>query len=228
MCQASPSDAPSHRRTYETIRIRTNFRAAVLLPLPVQNLFSKHVLSHLKASWFQNRFCPGSGRRTPALKFVKNSYGFVGPPVVCVRLHHPPGLALSLSPHRLHFYLLSPGSSYIRYNKPTLLRPDIDNPLWNEAQMKLLLTRETTVLIQITIAVPLFLFLSCLSLLARPNFRTTTGTILVIKTNACTTMKKKNRVIGTASDWTSKSDWFHESLDSYTLCARHHNAPKCS
>jgi hypothetical protein len=30
----------------------------------------------------ENRFCTGSGRRTPDLKFVKNSYGFVGPLVV--------------------------------------------------------------------------------------------------------------------------------------------------
>jgi hypothetical protein len=31
---------------------------------------------------FENRFCTGSGRRTPPLKFVKNSYGFVGPSVM--------------------------------------------------------------------------------------------------------------------------------------------------
>ncbi len=31
--------------------------------------------------WFENRFCTWSGRRTSVLKFVKNSYGFVGPPV---------------------------------------------------------------------------------------------------------------------------------------------------
>ncbi len=30
---------------------------------------------------FWNIFCTGSGRRTPTLKFVKKSYGFVGPPV---------------------------------------------------------------------------------------------------------------------------------------------------
>jgi hypothetical protein len=29
----------------------------------------------------ENRFCTGSGRRTPSLKFCQNSYGFVGPPV---------------------------------------------------------------------------------------------------------------------------------------------------
>ena len=31
---------------------------------------------------FDITFCAGSGRRTPALKFVKNSYGVVAPPVV--------------------------------------------------------------------------------------------------------------------------------------------------
>ena len=35
-----------------------------------------------KNTCLKNRFCTGSGRRTPALKFCQNSYGFVGPPVV--------------------------------------------------------------------------------------------------------------------------------------------------
>jgi hypothetical protein len=51
----------------------------------------KHVLSHLKARAFRyqksentclrNGFCTGIGRRTPALKFIKNSYGVVAPAV---------------------------------------------------------------------------------------------------------------------------------------------------
>jgi hypothetical protein len=33
----------------------------------------------------ENRFCSGSGRRTPALKFAQNSFGFLGPPVDLVK-----------------------------------------------------------------------------------------------------------------------------------------------
>jgi hypothetical protein len=36
----------------------------------------------------ENRFCTGIGRRTPALKFCQNSYGFVGPPVDRGRTDH--------------------------------------------------------------------------------------------------------------------------------------------
>ena len=31
-------------------------------------------------TYFENRVCTGSGRRTPALKFIKNSYGLAPPP----------------------------------------------------------------------------------------------------------------------------------------------------
>jgi len=51
----------------------------------------KHVLSLFKTrafrdqilenTWFDITFCTGSGRRTPALKFIKILYGVVAPPV---------------------------------------------------------------------------------------------------------------------------------------------------
>ena len=37
--------------------------------------------------------------------------------LVCARLHHPPALALSLSPHRHPFYIFPPSSRFIRYHK---------------------------------------------------------------------------------------------------------------
>ena len=62
------------------------------LKISLTRKIGKHVLSHFKTRAFrdqtlentclENRFCTGSGRRTPALKFCQNSYGFVCPPVV--------------------------------------------------------------------------------------------------------------------------------------------------
>jgi hypothetical protein len=63
-------------RRYETIRILTNFRVGVLLPLAVQNLISNHMFP---ARYLLSEF--GSGRRTPFLKIYQNSYGLVTPPV---------------------------------------------------------------------------------------------------------------------------------------------------
>ena len=52
---------------------------------------------------FDITFCTGSGRRSPDLKFIKNSYGVVGPPVVEPQ---PKCLFLSVFPLIL---LLRPG-----------------------------------------------------------------------------------------------------------------------
>jgi hypothetical protein len=56
----------------------------VLLPLPVQNLFSNHMLCDIcylkghvlkcEITCFENRFCTGSGRRTSASKFLEISF----------------------------------------------------------------------------------------------------------------------------------------------------------
>jgi hypothetical protein len=68
-------------------------------------MYMSTVLSHLKKcafgyqiseiKWFEIRFCTGSWRRTPDLKFIKNSYDVVSPPVTWQEdlrdrsTHHP-------------------------------------------------------------------------------------------------------------------------------------------
>jgi hypothetical protein len=63
---------PFHRRTYVRNQNFDKFQDRRPPPTPSTKSVFKNMHFHM---WIENRFCTGSGRRTPVLK---NSYGFVG------------------------------------------------------------------------------------------------------------------------------------------------------